>query len=91
MFKSKKKISGHVLYHHGSCPFCLKVRLSLWWNRLSLPLKDTLLDPQNKQDLIAGGGKGQVPCLRIEKDNGQIEWMYESDAIINYLKNTFKK
>lgn len=38
-------------------------------------------------DLLKGGGKGQVPCLRIESE-GQVEWMYESDEIINYLSST---
>lgn len=38
-------------------------------------------------DLLQGGGKGQVPCLRIESE-GQVEWMYESDEIINYLSST---
>ena len=38
-------------------------------------------------ELLKGGGKGQVPCLRIESE-GQVEWMYESDEIINYLSRT---
>jgi len=51
-----------------------------------LPLKDILLHPENKADLIAGGGKKQVPCLRIEDERGGVQWMYESRDIIRYLK-----
>jgi len=34
---------------------------------------------------MQGGGKTQVPCLRIEQAGGEVEWMYESDDIIRYL------
>jgi len=43
--------------------------------------------PDNKADLIAGGGKSQVPCLRIEGENGEVRWMYESTDIVRYLKS----
>jgi glutathione S-transferase len=42
-------------------------------------------DREHAQALMAGGGKTQVPCLRIEHANGDVEWMYESDDIIRYL------
>jgi len=56
---------------------------------LELPLKDIRLLPENKADLIAGGGKKQVPCLRIEDERGGVKWMYESRDIIRYLKRQF--
>ena len=34
------------------------------------------------------GGKVQVPCLRIE-ENGQVQWLYESKSIIQYLDQRF--
>jgi glutathione S-transferase len=52
-----------------------------------MPLKDILFHPDNNADLIAGGGKGQVPCLRIESENGNVKWMYESIDIIRYLNS----
>ncbi len=45
-----------------------------------------MFHPKNKAELIAGGGKKQVPCLRIDSENGDVQWMYESDDIIHYLK-----
>lgn len=43
-------------------------------------------DGVRQQELISGGGKGQVPCLRIEDETGRVEWMYESDDIIDYIR-----
>ena len=51
----------------------------------SVEMMDTS-DAKHHLELLEGGGKGQVPCLRI-KSQGKIEWMYESDAIINYLRS----
>jgi len=51
-----------------------------------MPLMDILSQPANNADLIAGGGKSQVPCLRIENDKGEVRWVYESIEIIQYLK-----
>ena len=44
-------------------------------------------DRKYQSELVAGGGKGQVPCLRIEKEDGQIQWMYESNDIIKYFSS----
>ena len=43
-------------------------------------------DRAHQADLINGGGKGQVPCLRIDDGSGNVQWMYESDDIIQYFK-----
>lgn len=43
-------------------------------------------DSEHAQALMQGGGKTQVPCLRIEQADGNVEWMYESNDIIEYLK-----
>ncbi|MFV0576768.1 MAG: glutathione S-transferase N-terminal domain-containing protein [Vibrio sp.] len=80
-----KNTQGLALYHFESCPFCQKVRRSIAELELDIETRDIRQAPENREELIAGGGKGQVPCLRIEKD-GNVEWMYESDVIINYLK-----
>ena len=51
---------------------------------LDLELRNTS-DRQNHAELIKGGGKTQVPCLRIDDGIGNVQWMYESDDIIQYL------
>jgi glutathione S-transferase len=53
---------------------------------LKITLKDVLSQPENSAELIAGGGKMQVPCLRVENVDGDTRWLYESSEIIHYLK-----
>jgi len=84
---SRKLVAGHQLYYFSTCPFCIIVRLALWWLGLRLSLKEVMFDADNGNDLTAGGGKFQVPCLRIESADGKVRWMYESIDIIRYLKN----
>ena len=86
MSNSGKRLKGHELYYFTTCQYCIKVRLALWWMGLKLPLKDISLHPKNKAELISGGGKKQVPCLRIEDEGDEVRWMYESSDIIRYLK-----
>ena len=64
----------------------MMVLMALRWAEIELPLKDILAHPEYRAELIAGGGKPQVPCLRIESDAGDVRWMYESTDIIRYLR-----
>ena len=68
-----------------TCPYCNKVLSFMRQNQISIPMKNTF-DQKNKQELIALGGKSQVPCLVID---GQA--LYESDDIIQWFKNNWKK
>lgn len=87
--EEKKRIDsalqGHALYQFEACPFCVKVRRFLRGAGISLPVCDAKQEAYRKE-LLAGGGKVQVPCLRIEKEGGAVRWLYESDEIISYLK-----
>jgi len=77
-----------TLYQFQACPFCVKVRRQM--KRLSL--KITTVDAKleiNKEELLAQGGSPKVPCLRIEDNNGNVEWMYESSVINAYLTERF--
>jgi glutaredoxin 2 len=87
MVENENQIEGHQLYYFSTCPYCIFVRLALWWLGLKIPLKEIMFHPANNTDLIAGGGKSQVPCLRIESENGNVQWMYESIDIVRYLKS----
>ena len=62
------------------------MRLALLWWGLKIPLRETIFNPGNNADLIAGGGKNQVPCLRIENEGGDVRWLYESIDIVRYFK-----
>jgi len=85
----ERECAKMALYHFKTCPFCIKVRHEM--GRLSLPisLRDAQHDAEHKEALLRGGGKVQTPCLRITGDDGQVQWMYESGDIIQYLQNRF--
>ncbi len=74
-----------TLYQFEACPFCVKVRRAMKRLSLNIALKDAQNDPIAREELLKGGGQLQVPCLRIQKDDGSIQWMYESSDIIAYL------
>lgn len=77
------------LYQFDSCPYCARVRAAIAQLGLDIEIRDTLADRQHRQDLIAGGGRSMVPCLRIDHPDGRVEWMYESADIIRFLRSRF--
>ncbi|QEP43941.1 glutaredoxin [Ectothiorhodospiraceae bacterium BW-2] len=78
-----------TLYQFQLCPFCIKVRRTIHRLNLKIEQRNANESEQYRQELIQGGGKWQTPCLRIEEDNGETRWLYESDAIIDYLQQQF--
>ncbi len=80
--------AGLRLYHFAACPYCRKVRRDVRLLGLTIQMADIKRDPQAKAELVAGGGKKQVPALRIEEPSG-VRWMYESSDISRYLRERF--
>ncbi|CAA0105785.1 Uncharacterised protein [Halioglobus japonicus] len=78
-----------TLYQYAACPFCVKVRRAMKRQALKIDTKDVKRIPDAREELMAGGGQLKVPCLRIEQEDGQPQWMYESNEIINYLAERF--
>jgi glutaredoxin 3 len=78
---TKQSSYNLVLYINPNCPYCKKVTNYLQSQNRTVPTKNTQ-DRAIRNELISIGGKGQVPCLVI---NGKA--LYESDAIIEWLKN----
>lgn len=78
-----------ALYQFKTCPFCIKVRQEI--RRLSLNIEafDAQFDEGRRNELMRGGGEIKVPCLRITDESGTVQWMYESGAIITYLRERF--
>lgn len=77
------------LYYKDTCPFCFKVQHvmhELGINQLRL---NSTFEENHLNTLINEGGKRQVPCLRIESEGQGTVWLYESDAIIEYLQRNF--
>ena len=77
------------LYQFRACPFCVKVRRHL--HRLNVPVAavEASAGTAAREVLVAQGGKKQVPCLRIEQEDGGVQWLYEASAIIAYLDEQF--
>ena len=67
----------------------MKVRRAMKRNSLNIETRDAKRNEQFKKELLEGGGQLKVPCLRIEEDNGNVSWMYESGDIISYLEQRF--
>jgi len=85
--KIDQKFSGLTLFHYPACPFCVKVRRVIKKHNLSIKLVDPRGCNDKMQELMQGGGKLKVPCLKIQNDDMDISWMYESSSIISFLES----
>lgn len=77
------------LYQYLACPFCVKVRRAMKRQTLNIETRDAKRCDNTRDELLEGGGRLKVPCLRIEEKNGEVVWMYESSEIIRYLEDSF--
>jgi len=84
-----QQTSALKLYQYEACPFCVKVRRAMQRQSLIIGTRDVKRCNTARVELLGGGGKLKVPCLRIEHEQGQIEWLYESAEIIKYLESKF--
>ena len=78
-----------ALYQFRACPFCVKTRRAMKRLGLNIELRDARKDPKWRQQLLAEGGRLQVPCLHIPRESGEAQWLYESADIIAYLEQRF--
>lgn len=77
-----------ALYTRPSCPYC--VRVTDYCQQTGIVLESrNIAEGAHLEALMSGGGKRQVPCLRIIDEQGNSHWMYESMDIIGYLKQQF--
>ena len=77
------------MYQFKACPFCVKVRRELKRHALHIELRDAKNEGEFKAELTREGGRHKVPCLRIQKSDNSVEWLYESNDIIAHLKKQF--
>jgi glutaredoxin len=85
----EEELQGMTLYQLYACPFCIKTRRAL--HRLNLPMQTKAVNVGSpfREELEQGGGRIQVPCLRIKKQGSDDVWMYESTDIIGFLEQRF--
>jgi len=82
-----QKTATLKLYQFYACPFCIKTRRAI--KRLNLKIETRNAQAgEFREELGLMGGKIKVPCLKIEGED-EASWVYESDAIINYLERRF--
>ena len=87
--KVDQQCKSLALYQFKTCPFCIKVRREMHRLSLNIALLDAQKQPQHRDELIQGGGRAKVPCLKITDAQGNSKWMYESSDIIEYLQGRF--
>jgi glutaredoxin 2 len=78
-------ITSLSLYHYDSCPYCARTKNAIDKLNINVELRNIHLEPSHSVDLLAYGGKIQVPCLLIENEDGKKDWLYESNDIIYFL------
>ena len=77
-----------ALYHYETCMYSARVRKVILRLRLRIELRDIMQEAQFRHELLQGGGRGTVPCLRIAGGDAT-QWLYESADIIRYLVERF--
>jgi len=82
-------ISDLSLYQTPFCPYCERVRSAARRLGLDLPLRDIYENPAYYEELVEATGRRSVPCLRIQRDDGSVLWMHESEDIAAYLERRF--
>jgi glutathione S-transferase len=86
---TKRIIPDLALYHYKGCPHSDRVRQALEDLDLSIEERDIHRHPPFSDELSEGTGKTTVPVLRIDRVDGTVTWLSESEEIIAYLKKRF--
>jgi len=82
-------VQGLALYQFMSCPYCARVRAAMEALGVEIELRDTRMNPEFSDEAFEATGRPTVPVLRIESEDGSVEWMPESQDIIAYLQKRF--
>lgn len=79
-----------TLYYSPYCGFCVRVLRAIQALGVEMELRDvSAAGTGYRRELVQGGGRGMVPCLRITRSGDDDLWMYESMDIIAYLEERF--
>lgn len=80
-----------ALYRFRSCIYCVYVERAIAHLGLEVEIRDIDKDPQAFQELVGARGRKTVPVLRIEEQDGHVEWLPESRDIVRYLERIAKE
>ncbi|TVZ40157.1 glutathione S-transferase-like protein [Alteromonadaceae bacterium 2753L.S.0a.02] len=78
-----------TLYYSPTCGYCYRVLNAIEAMNLKIATENIRFNNEARVELYKGGGKTQVPALRIKDAEGKIHWMYESLDIIEFLETQF--
>ncbi|MCB9603166.1 MAG: glutathione S-transferase N-terminal domain-containing protein [Sandaracinus sp.] len=78
-----------ALYHYDACGYCARVREAIEQLGLEVEMRDVLEEPSWRRELAKVRGRGTVPVLRIEDEEG-VRWMGESADIVRWLWRTYR-
>lgn len=78
-----------AMYTMPMCPFCWRVTRAI--NRLGLDveMRDVLMHPARREELIQAMGRATVPVLWVQSADGEVRWLPESRDIVHYLQQTY--
>jgi len=89
---SRNELASRLaLYGHNTCIYCREVNDVIDRLGISIKIRNTFEYPEYKQDLLIGGGKSSVPCLKISFQYGKELWLYDSASIIDFLERSFPR
>ena len=89
MTDPKSDANNLSLYQTDWCPFCVRVRSAMSQLGVEVELRDIGEEREHLRALVDATGREMVPCLRIDSESGDAEWMHESAHIIAYLQERF--
>ncbi|MCC5812536.1 MAG: glutathione S-transferase family protein [Ectothiorhodospiraceae bacterium] len=78
-----------ALYYHENCVHCIRVLRVIERLHLKIDFRNIREVPAYRDQLVEHGGSSTVPCLQVRKEDGDLEWLYESHRIIDYLEERF--
>jgi glutathione S-transferase len=80
-----------ALYHYTTCFFCHRVRQVIKSLGIDAELRNIHKESRWRDELVDATGRQTTPVLRIEGEDGQVEWMAESRDIVTYLTSIASK
>ncbi len=87
--KADRLASSISLYDLDFCSRSVKVRRHLKYLNIPVTIKSLNRCNAYQKELLHGGGRAQVPCLRIEGKDGT-RWIYDIAEIMAYLNRKFQ-
>lgn len=78
-----------ALYTAPLCAFSWRVTRAIKRLGLDVEMRNVLLHPAYRNELIEARGRATVPVLWIRSPDGTVRWMPESLDIIHYLEQTY--